>query len=174
MSLHKPESTLIFEAYMNSKPQKKTSMPTQGIKAPVATPTHPAPKVQPKATGPTVYYFEHYPHFTGTMNNLVKLSPQLFSDLCTALQTGNEDLMEKVEDQMKAVSGKSVYAINGAESTLQELGGPKGLAQLRAALKAGKAFPFEWEEGYAAFALDPKEAKNAIRFLISQNYGLDE
>ena len=109
----------------------------------------------------SVTYFEHYPHYTGTMNVTIKFTDKEFDNLVDvakqSIKSDSEaiyDLVEKIEKE----NGVSIYALVSAFTDKAKR--PKTITK---ALKKKGVWADEWEEGSHAFSTKgSKSARKAV------------
>lgn len=114
-----------------------------------------------------VYYFEHYPHMSGTYNALIKIPAKKFEELCEAAATFQEDKLDNLETEIEKLTNSRLFVLtqpliypDPARSDKQDA--KKAVAKVKRALAKKGVYGFEWEEGSGAFGYSKQAVKDAI------------
>ena len=121
----------------------------------------------------SVTYYEHYPHYMGTLNAEVTFTNKEWKKLITlskaaikedkALGGGSgdaADAFEDFKDEMEKKCGSTLYALDNA--ILNCYDSPRRPSTVANAIKKKGVWSAQWEEGSHAFATTAKKARKAV------------
>jgi hypothetical protein len=122
-----------------------------------------------------ITYFEHYPHYMGTINSTAKITDENFALLLTLVADEGEEARDLIENEFEenylefllSRPQRGVYALAAAledHDTSASGSCTKRVKQILRAFATKGYWVGYWEEGTHAFALPgyEKEAINAI------------
>lgn len=124
-----------------------------------------------------VIYFEHYPHYLGTMNATVRFTPKQFEDLIDLAKKalkGDDDAEELLEDRIDEIQseqGATLYALSVALTNYGD--SPRRPSTIMSALKKKGEWADDWEEGSHAFATTIRKARAAVAKVEAKHQDLD-
>ena len=121
-----------------------------------------------------ITYFEHYPHYMGTMNATIKFTDKQFSKVIELAKAaikeskvvpdGESDAAIALEEFTNAIAekqGMQIYALE--EALVDYFDSPRRPASITNALKKKGVWSGEWEEGSFAFSnKGVRAAKKAV------------
>ena len=121
----------------------------------------------------SVTYFEHYPHYMGTLNAEIKFTNKEWEKLITLskaaikedkdLKGGEGEAYEAFDtfkDEMEKKSGDTVYALDVA--LLDYYNSPRRPSTIANAINKKGVWSSMWEEGSHAFGTTAKKAHKAV------------
>jgi hypothetical protein len=124
-----------------------------------------------------VYYFEHYPHYLGTMNATVRLTPKQFEELVGLAKKslkGDEDAEELLTERVDEIADEQNVTVYALVQALTDYGdSPRRPSTVMSALKKKGVWADLWEEGSHAFATTERRAKEAVGKVEAKNLEID-
>lgn len=120
----------------------------------------------------SVFYYEYYPHYMGTMDVTLKFTNKEFEELISKVKamiklhkTDSEaayDMMDEIMDyaESKRTTKDTVFAL--MDALVDHFEKPRRPSTVANAIKKKGVWSGEWEEGSFAFATTERKARKAV------------